>query len=270
MSESVVTAGGLLWLLPWLLCATTLGLAFGRRKRSKRWGLAVGALVFIAPIWDLPFGLIRLQRAATALGGTRIFRTANATSYLNLARTDSFSPLGISAHIAYLRSPIASAGMQNGATPYDYMESLVRTTDGGILVPHAGYWRFHLAQATSPECDNFQRWSAAAGYKLSDELVGTCVVATAENEPSSRYSYELVGDPNPEPLQGPRLLPPVMIRGSRIVDRSTGAVIAQSYVLSYRSWLPVPELDDSRLLSWKSSPTYTLDVRKVLIPDVLQ
>ncbi|MBK6349307.1 MAG: hypothetical protein V9E93_17560 [Steroidobacteraceae bacterium] len=261
MTPPIVTTGLLVGLILWLGMALLVGVLIGRRSDRAWLGVLTAVVIFILPIWDLPFGLAMYKRYVEDLGGTRVFRTVEADGYLQ-------SP-GHTLDLVVQTLRGARAGSAGRAAfPYSYYEAHFDRGSSGDFIQEAGFYEIRLADRGSPECEQFESWPRARQYRDYRHLQELCVVAIRRNEPRSRYERD-----SPyyrQALPGPSWLPPVWAVWTRFLDRETGQVLAQQYELRYESWFPMPHFDEARPLTWLSrdpQPLRTTDVIKPIMSD---
>ena len=82
MTEPLVTTGLVVGLMVWLGVAALAGFLVRHASGRTLLGLLSTVVLFVLPIWDLPFGLLMYKRYVNELGGMRIFRTVEADGYL--------------------------------------------------------------------------------------------------------------------------------------------------------------------------------------------
>ncbi len=253
MTPPIVTTGLIVGLAVWLGVALLVGFLV-RRKSDRAWlGVLAAVVVFVLPIWDLPFGLLMYKQYVEELGGTRIFRTVEAEGYLNSAGATLDSAVSL-LHGAKVNPE------EHAFFPYAYYEAKFGRGSSDDLLKEAGYYEIRLAERGSPECALFEAWPRASNYRQYLHLQDSCVVAIRRDKPRSRYALETYLR---RALPGPAWLPPVWASGHEIVDRENGEVLARTYQLVYESWLPMPRIDDARPLSWvtyQGGPLHTRDV----------
>lgn len=261
MMPPIVTTGLVVGLVLWLGMALLVGFLV-RRRSDRVWvGVLTAVVVFILPIWDLPFGLLMYKRYVDELGGTRIFRTVEADGYLQSPGNTLGLVVG-----TLLAARTGPAGQ--GAFPYSYYEAYFDRGGADDFIQESGFHEIRLANRSNPECAPFEAWPRARGYREHRHLQDLCVVAIRRNEPRSRYERD-----SPyyrQALPGPSWLPPVWAVWTRIIDRKTGEVLAQQYELRYESWFPMPHFDEARPLTWLARdpwPLLTTDVIKPITPD---
>lgn len=257
MPPPILTTGLIVGLLIWLSIATLVGF-FVRRYSGRAWlGVVTTAVLFVLPIWDLPFGLLMYKRYVEQLGGTRVFRTVEADGYLQ-------TPSNTLDLVVQMLRAARAGPAGRAAFPYSYYEAHFDRGSSDDFIQEAGFYEIRLADRGSPECAQFDAWPRARDYRNYRQLQDVCVVAIRSNEPRSRYESDSPYDR--QALPGPSWLPPVWAVWTRIIDRETGEVLAQQYQLRYESWIPMPHLDEYRPLTWLTGPSPPLRVTDVVRP----
>ena len=280
MTDPIFDAPFLIGLCVWLAIALLVGRYARHRTGSMRLGAVIALALFVVPMWDLPVGLAMYHKYVGELGGTRIFKSVEAEGYVESTGSGvSFTPLGLPLFMPDLPEPSANenVGGHHGFAAYAYRElRIAETSMGGAFVTRPGYWQFDVEPRGHPSCAPFEAW--AMEYKVREQnraLDRWCLVATRRDSPRSRYLLEYSPRSSTDPLfghmtalPGPSLVPPVLAVWERVIDRETGAVLAQSYALRYNSWIPMPILDEYRPLSWHtvgSGPGF-LQIQNVVQP----
>lgn len=280
MTDAIFDAPFVSGLAVWLLITIAVARVVSRIFGSAKIAVVVATVLFIAPIWDLPFGLAMYHKYQRELAGTRIFKTVEAEGYVDVGpNTMAFSPLGFLLFMPELSDPSghfdSSGVFQPPLPPYAYREVKIDAIyEGGDFITQPGFWVFRLQHRGHPSCLPFETWATAQrlreNHRIPDQW---CVVATRRDKPISRFQREF-SPYRPGALEygltampGAKWLPPVLGAWERVVDRNTGEVIAQSYSFHYYSWLPMPLLDAYRPLSWHTGagPGY-IRIKEVIRP----
>ena len=204
--------------LAWLAIAGVAGWLL-YRWTGRRWVQVIASLFLLwLPFWDVVPGLILYSRAIREVGGVRIHQTVRAAGYLDLSVTDCYS---------------CWSRLQD--SNYGYLE-VRRTVKGGALAAlenGPGFYKYRLLPREDSRCELFESLPNAERIRSNRGLGNWCVTSTFHAEPYSRYELS-----SGHRIYGHSSLPwPVTIDWSRVRDRVSGEVLAESSQVHFTSWL---------------------------------
>jgi hypothetical protein len=259
---------------PWLFVIGVLAWFLGRwvgravyQRTGERWKQALATtMVLWLPFWDLVPGTVFFYHAVYKYGGVRIYERVKAEGYLD--RTcygceDRWTNLAQDPY-RYIEVHIPKPDASRGHIPARILP---------IFLP--GYYQFFTMQITPEQCLAEQQLPDRRSHYITDEfklrhppesaLRDICVVAQRRDRPLSRYQYDTLH--HEKLLDYPQWLP-ALGSWKKVFDSKTDRVIAQSYGLSFYSWL-YPGLNGDFNLVWRY-PRFGSGRQWLEVSDVIQ
>ena len=207
--------------LIWFTLAIWVGFAVFN-KTKKRWHQVVTSLFMLwLPFWDVIPGYLAYRDTVDTMGGVRIHRVVTAEGFLTESIDDCFD---------------CWRALKD--SPYRYIEVERTKPDGQLkeFEPLPGYYEYRLISRSSLECAQLYRHFS---YFDSIGLKDLCVSSTRREQPLSRYRIQ--GHSWQGMRSGRRLVglsaPDVELTEQMVIDRETGAVIAEAHAVRYISWI---------------------------------